>query len=124
MRNVSENGNKKRKKKIRVFHIIVFAFVLYFVYTLYDQQIQMNKYDSQIEMYTSDIKSKTELKEYYSGQKVNINSDEYIEKIARESLGYVKNIYRCKQIAAAHASCLAPIDFIYGEYFFTLFYCI
>lgn len=90
MRNVSENGNKKRKKEIRVFHIIVFAFVLYFVYTLYDQQIQMNKYDSQIEMYTSDIKSKTELKEYYSGQKVNINSDEYIEKIARESLGYVK----------------------------------
>ena len=90
MRNVSENGNKKRKRKIRVFHIIVFAFVLYFVYTLYDQQIQMNKYDSQIEMYTSDIKSKTELKEYYSGQKVNINSDEYIEKIARESLGYVK----------------------------------
>lgn len=90
MRNVSENGNKKRNKKIRVFHIIVFAFVLYFVYTLYDQQIQMNKYDSQIEMYTSDIKSKTELKEYYSGQKVNINSDEYIEKIARESLGYVK----------------------------------
>ena len=90
MRNVSENGNKKRKKKIRAFHVIVFAFVLYFVYTLYDQQIQMNKYDSQIEMYTSDIKSKTELKEYYSGQKVNINSDEYIEKIARESLGYVK----------------------------------
>lgn len=90
MRNVSENGNKKRKKKIRAFHVIVFAFVLYFVYTLYDQQIQINKYDSQIEMYTSDIKNKTELKEYYSGQKVNINSDEYIEKIARESLGYVK----------------------------------
>lgn len=90
MRNMSENGNKKKKKKIRLFHVVVFAFVLYFVYTLYDQQLQINKYDSQIEMYNSDIKSKNELKEYYSGQKVSINSDEYIEKIARESLGYVK----------------------------------
>lgn len=90
MRNMSENGNKKKKKKIRLFHVVAFAFVLYFVYTLYDQQLQINKYDSQIEMYNSDIKSKNELKEYYSGQKVSINSDEYIEKIARESLGYVK----------------------------------
>lgn len=90
MRNVSEKGNKKRKKKIRLFHVAVFVFVMYFIYTLYDQQLQINKYDSQIDMYNADIKNKKDLKEYYNGQKVNIDSDEYIEKIARESLGYVK----------------------------------
>ncbi|MDD3303536.1 MAG: septum formation initiator family protein [Clostridia bacterium] len=90
MRKMSENGRKKSKKKLKLIHVILFVFVVYFSYTLYDQQVQMNKYDSQIEMYNTDIKTKKELKEYYAGQKVSMSSDEYIEKIARESLGYVK----------------------------------
>ncbi len=88
----TNNSNTKNIKKRRfgILHIFLIVFVGYFVYTLVDQQIQINKYDSQIKMYNSDIKSKKALTEYYNKQKNNIQSDEYIESVARETLGYVK----------------------------------
>lgn len=87
-----ENINNKinKKKKIRPVMIVLFAFSIYFVYTFIEQQVQINKYDSEIEMYTADIENKRELVNYYNNQKGNIKSDEYIENVARESLGYVK----------------------------------
>ena len=69
---------------------VLFAFSIYFVYTFIEQQVQINKYDSEIEMYTADIENKRELVNYYNNQKGNTKSDEYIENVARESLGYVK----------------------------------
>ena len=87
-----ENVNNKinKKKKIRPVMIILFAFSIYFVYTFIEQQVQISKYDSEIEMYTADIENKRELVNYYNNQKGNTKSDEYIENVARESLGYVK----------------------------------
>lgn len=87
-----ENVNNKinKKKKIRPILIVLFAFSIYFVYTFIEQQVQINKYDSEIEMYTADIENKRELVNYYNNQKGNTKSDEYIENVARESLGYVK----------------------------------
>lgn len=87
-----ENINNKinKKKKIRPVMIVLFAFSIYFVYTFIEQQVQINKYDSEIEMYTADIENKRELINYYNNQKGNTKSDEYIENVARESLGYVK----------------------------------
>ncbi len=87
-----ENINNKinKKKKIRPVMIVLFAFSIYFVYTFIEQQVQINKYDSEIEMYTADIENKIELVNYYNNQKGNTKSDEYIENVARESLGYVK----------------------------------
>lgn len=87
-----ENINNKinKKKKIRPVMIVLFAFSIYFVYTFIEQQVQINKYDSEIEMYTADIENKRELVNYYNSQKGNTKSDEYIENVARESLGYVK----------------------------------
>lgn len=87
-----ENINNKinKKKKIRPIMIVLFAFSIYFVYTFIEQQVQINKYDSEIEMYTADIENKRELVNYYNNQKGNTKSDEYIENVARESLGYVK----------------------------------
>lgn len=70
--------------------MFLFAFSIYFVYTFIEQQVQINKYDSEIEMYTADIENKRELVNYYNNQKGNTKSDEYIENVARESLGYVK----------------------------------
>lgn len=87
---VVEDSKKNKKKKIKMIHIFMLVFSFYFVYTLVDQQIQINKYNSQIEMYRADIKSKTELTDYYNNQKGSIQTDEYIENVARESLGYVK----------------------------------
>lgn len=83
-------NTKSKSGKIKFIHIISLSFILYFAYTMFDQQLQINKYNSQIEMYQSDIESKNKLVEYYSSQKTNIASDEYIEKVARDSLGYVK----------------------------------
>ena len=87
-----ENINNKinKKKKIRPVMIVLFAFSIYFVYTFIEQQVQINKYDAEIEMYTADIENKRELVNYYNNQKGNTKSDEYIENVARESLGYVK----------------------------------
>ena len=88
----SENvDNKiKKKKKIRPIFFVLFVFSIYFVSAFIEQQVQINKYDSQIEMYSADINSKKQLVEYYNNQKGNIQTDEYIEDVARESLGYVK----------------------------------
>ena len=87
---VVEDSKKNKKKKIKMIHIFMLVFSFYFVYTLVDQQIQINKYNSQIETYRADIKSKTELTDYYNKQKGSIQTDEYIENVARETLGYVK----------------------------------
>ena len=73
--------NDKKNGKIKFIHIVVLTFVAYFIGTMLD---------SQIDMYESDIESKNKLVEYYDSQKSVINTDEYIEKVARDTLGYVK----------------------------------
>lgn len=83
--------SKKTKKKnfgiIKVFTLII---GVYFVYTLYSQQIDIDRYDSQIQMYQSDIENKERLIEYFKSQKATVHSDEFVEYVAREQLGYVK----------------------------------
>ncbi len=81
---------KKKSKNVNIVHIVSILFMIYFVYTFYDQQIKINNYNSQIEMYESDIEAKRNLAEYYNNQSQNIQTDEYIESVAREKLGYVK----------------------------------
>lgn len=84
------NSKNKRRKKISLFNLVVFGFFVYFAYTVYDQQLQINSYNSKIETYKADIENKSKLIDYYDNQKDNIESNEYIEDVARESLGYVK----------------------------------
>ncbi|MDO4282480.1 MAG: septum formation initiator family protein [Clostridia bacterium] len=81
---------KRKKRNINIIHIISFAFCIYFIYTMIDQQTKINNYDSQIEMYEADIEVKNGLLDYYSQQSENIQTDEYIESVARDKLGYVK----------------------------------
>ena len=87
---LNNRKNYKKRKKFGIVHILFLCFMVYFAYIFVNQQTQINKYDSQIKMYSADIKVKKNLTEYYNNQKGSINSDEYIENIARESLGYVK----------------------------------
>lgn len=93
-KNTNDLNNKSKKnvkkKKNGLVHVLFICFMVYFTYTFIDQQVQINKYDSQIKMYRADIKAKKDLTEYYNNQKGSTNSDEYIENVARESLGYVK----------------------------------
>lgn len=81
---------KKRKKSLNIVHVISIAFIAYFGFTFFNQQLKLNKYNSQIEMYTKEIESKRNLVEYYNNRSENITSDEYIESVAREKLGLVK----------------------------------
>ena len=81
---------KKRKKSLNIVHVVSFAFIAYFFVTFFDQQIQINKYNSQIEMYNKEIEAKQSLVDYYNNQNENITTDEYVESVAREKLGLVK----------------------------------
>ncbi len=84
------NSSVKKKKKNKVIYLCLFGFLIYFAYTLFQQQLQLDKYNSQIKMYESEIEAKESLVNYYSNEKDNIDSDEYIEQVARDVLGYVK----------------------------------
>lgn len=93
VRNQGTKGRKivkKRKKSLNMIHVISIAFIIYFAITFFDQQLKLNKYNSQIEMYTKEIEAKQNLVEYYNNKNENIASDEYIESVAREKLGLVK----------------------------------
>lgn len=81
---------KVKKNRVQLPHIVAVAFVMYFAYTFFDQQLKINRYNSQIEMYNQEIEAKQNLVEYYNTQNENITSDEYIESVARERLGLVK----------------------------------
>ena len=82
-----------KKKKFRIFklsNIFCVIMLAYFVHTLIEQQTTLNKYNSQIEAYETQISLKKETLELYTNDKENETTDEYIEKVARESLGLVK----------------------------------
>lgn len=81
---------KKKKKNVSIVHIMTILFITYFGFTFFNQQLKLNKYNSQIEMYEKEIESKQNLIEYYKSRKENITTDEYIESVAREKLGLVK----------------------------------
>ncbi|MDF2865618.1 MAG: hypothetical protein K0R72_427 [Clostridia bacterium] len=89
MRNLRRKNVVKRKR-ISVTGILFVFVCVYFVTTFIDQQISINRYNSQIEMYKADITNKEALSKYYEEQQDNVETDEYIEQVARESLGLVK----------------------------------
>lgn len=89
MRNLRRK-NVGKKGRISITSIIFVLVSAYFVTTFIDQQISINRYNSQIEMYKADILNKEALTKYYDQQQDNVETDEYIEKVARESLGLVK----------------------------------
>lgn len=78
---------KKLYKKIP---ILVFA--IYVIYTLISQQQILNSYKVEVNKYTNDILQAQAEQEKLNETKNNINSNEYIEQIAREKLGmYLPN---------------------------------
>ena len=67
--------------------ILIIAFILYFVFTLIKQQQTLNSYANQKTKYNEDIEVAEDEQEELQKTKDNINSDEYIEQVAREKLG-------------------------------------
>jgi cell division protein FtsB len=89
MRNLRRK-NVVKKRKISVISILFVLMCVYFVTTFVNQQISINRYRSKIEMYKADIANKEALAKYYDEQQESAQTDEYIEQVARESLGLVK----------------------------------
>lgn len=81
---------KKIKKPYKKMLILFVA--IYVVYTLITQQKKINAYNKEQEIYTKQIAEEKANNEKLLQTKENINSTEYIEKIAREKLGmYLPN---------------------------------
>lgn len=70
----------------KAMNLILVLLVIYVIFTTVKQQTKINSYNKDIEYYTSletDLYDKQE--ELLATQK-NVNSEEYIEKVAREKL--------------------------------------
>ncbi len=67
--------------------LLIIAFIVYFIYTVVKQQQTLNSYANQKAKYEEDIETAEEEQAELEEIKNNINSDEYIEQIAREKLG-------------------------------------
>lgn len=85
--------NVENRHKFRVFkitNIIAVCFMVYVVCITMNQQVILDKYSSQIEAYETQINEKKDKLELYTVDRENESGDEYIEKVARESLGLIK----------------------------------
>ena len=67
--------------------ILIVAFIAYFIYTIVTQQKTLNAYSEQKADCNNQIEMAQDENEELKKMKENINSDEYIEQIAREKLG-------------------------------------
>jgi len=81
--------NKGKKSKIGLF--IMVGFLLYFIYVVIDQQKMIYAKNTEMTGIQAKIDEENGLMENLKEQKEMINSNEYIEKTAREKLGMVKS---------------------------------
>lgn len=81
---------KHERKKSKLMLFIIIAFLGYFTYTIIDQQNIFNVKSIEMKVLESKIREEKKTGEELKKQEEMFNSDEYIEKIAREKLGMVK----------------------------------
>ena len=77
---------KNVKKKNLLKKMLIIAFLIYFIYTIVSQQKTLNSYAIVKDSYNEDIEVSQDENNELHEMKDNINSDEYIEQIAREKL--------------------------------------
>ena len=70
----------------KIFKLIVIVLVIYSIYNFINQQAKISEYDHEIKMYQDQIATLNEQKTDLETTKANINSQEYIENMARENL--------------------------------------
>lgn len=74
----------RNKKILKV--IIILIVLSYFIYVLIKQQTTLNSYQTEQDYVSSQIQDQQEYKNELAEMEANINSDEYIEQIARDKL--------------------------------------
>lgn len=76
--------NQKMKNLLK--KVLILIFIIYFIYTIISQQKTLNAYAQEKESVNDQIVVAEETQAELMEMKENINSDEYIEQIAREKL--------------------------------------
>lgn len=79
-----------KKKKFKIKGIFIMCFIIYAVYALANQQLMIYKLSKVQEQKAQEINSVIEDNEKLKQMIKTSNSDEYIERMAREQLGLVK----------------------------------
>jgi len=80
----------KRKKRSPLAVVAVAVIFVYLLFTAFNQQKILNAKNIELNRVESRIDDETKLNGELSKEKEMIQSDEYIEKVAREKLGMVK----------------------------------
>ena len=76
--------NQKMKNLLK--KVLILIFIIYFIYTIISQQKTLNAYAQEKESVNNQIDVAEETQAELMEMKENINSNEYIEQIAREKL--------------------------------------
>ena len=77
---------KNTKIKNILKKILFIGIFIYIIYTFFTQQLTLNAYKAEQERYSEQIAQEKDKKEDLENTKQNINSEEYIEEVAREKL--------------------------------------
>lgn len=78
------------KKRFRIRHLLAGMLVIYIVYVLITQQIAIIQAKAEKARVQAEIEKLVEENQRIQSQLENMQSDEYIERIARERLGLIK----------------------------------
>ena len=70
----------------KAMNLIVILLVIYVIFTTIKQQTKIKSYEKDIAYYTSQKESLIEKKADLEATQKNVNSEEYIEEVAREKL--------------------------------------
>lgn len=80
--------SKRKKSRFGLFILLIFA--LYFAYEMVGQQKLLYSKSLEMQKIESKVKEEKKVNEDLVKEQQTMNSDEYIEKVAREKLGMVK----------------------------------
>lgn len=70
----------------KIINLILIFVVIYSIFTFINQQSKLNVYNQDISYYSSQIEDLKDKQEELLATQENVNSPEYIEKVAREKL--------------------------------------
>lgn len=80
----------RKRKKSKLGLVVLMVIFIYFAYTAVGQQKILYMKDAELKKVQSKIDEETEENQKLKEQQKALDSDEYVEKIAREKLGMVK----------------------------------
>ena len=80
----------RKRKKSKLGLVLLMVFFIYFAYTAVGQQKILYMKDVELKKVQSKIDEETKENEKLKEEQEELNSDEFVEKIAREKLGMVK----------------------------------